>query len=364
MIRYLLGALAAALVWVLRELPAQFGGRAGGDRVTRSPQYRDGAFRNRARTLAAPTGRAKILRELVLGKQQRKPAGPVPLVEPQPPSGQGVHLTWYGHSSALVELDGGLILLDPVWGERVSPLPFGGPRRLHRPPVPVESLPQVDAVIISHDHYDHLDLATVRALVRTQTAPFVVPLGVGAHLRRWRVPADRIIELDWSESVTAGGVEIIATPAQHFSGRALKRDDTLWASYALIGPEHRVFYTGDTGYFPGFAEIGAQHGPFDATLVQIGAYVDTWPDIHMTPEEGVTAHQDLRGGLLVPVHWATFTLGVQDWAEPVDRLWAEAKAREVAVAIPRPGERVDVAAPAPVVPWWQLLEPGQTESTR
>ncbi|MGW0521779.1 MBL fold metallo-hydrolase [Crossiella sp. NPDC003009] len=356
MTRYLLGALAAALAWTLRDLPAQLGGRASGARLTRSPQYRDGLFRNRVDALAAPGARARLARELFFGKQRRKPAGAVPLVEPEPPVGRGVHLTWYGHSSSLVELDGALILLDPVWGERVSPLPFGGPRRLHEAPAPVESLPAVDAVVISHDHYDHLDLATVRALLRTQTAPFVVPLGVGAHLRRWRVPEERIIELDWSESTTVAGVQIIATEAQHFSGRALKRDDTLWASYALIGPAHRVFYTGDTGYFPGFAEIGAEHGPFDATLVQIGAYVQDWPGIHMTPEEGVAAHLDLRGGLLVPVHWATFVLGVQDWSEPVDRLWAEAKAREVAVAVPRPGERVDVAAPAPVVPWWKLLE--------
>lgn len=355
MTRYVLGALAAFLGWLFRDLPAQLGGRAAGARVTRSPQYRDGAFHNQARTQPAPSWRWGLLLELVFGKQQRKPAGAVPLVTPPPPVGHGLHLTWYGHSTALVELDGALILLDPVWAERVSPLPFGGPTRLHQPPVPLGSLPPVDAIVISHDHYDHLDLTTVRELLRTQTAPFVVPLGVGAHLRRWRVPEDRIVELDWSESITTAGVEIIATPAQHFSGRGFRRDDTLWASYALIGPAHRVFYTGDSGYFPGYAEIGAAHGPFDATLVQIGAYVESWPEIHMTPEEGVAAHLDLRGGLLVPVHWATFTLGVQDWSEPVDRLWAEAKAREVAVAIPRPGERVDVAAPAPVVPWWQLF---------
>lgn len=301
-----------------------------------------------------------MLRDLLFGKQQRKPVGAVPLVAPEPPVGSGLHITWYGHSTALVEIDGALVLADPVWGERVSPVPFAGPKRLHEPPAPLDSLPRLDAIVISHDHYDHLDMETVLGLVRSQSAPFVVPLGVGAHLRRWKVPADRIIELDWSESVEFGGVRIVSTPARHFSGRGFKRDGTLWASYALIGPEHRVFYTGDSGYTAGYAEIGAEFGPFDATLVQIGAYGIGWPDIHMTPEEGVATHidvcrGDVRGGLLVPVHWATFNLALHSWTEPVDRLWAEAKARGVAIAVPRPGQRVDVAHPGPVDPWWQLL---------
>ncbi|MGX7824441.1 MBL fold metallo-hydrolase [Actinokineospora sp. 24-640] len=354
MTRFLIGLLAALAAWALRDLPAQLGGRARPERLTRSPQYRDGAFHNRAVTSSAPAEGGDLIRELLFGKQRRKPLGPVPLVRPGPPVGEGAHLTWYGHSSTLVELDGALVLLDPVWSRRVSPVSFAGPRRLHEPPAPLSSLPPLDAVVISHDHYDHLDMATVRELVRTQSAPFVVPLGVGAHLRRWRVPADRIIELDWAESAVVGGVRIVSTPAQHFSGRALRRDGTLWTSFALIGPAHRVFYSGDSGYFPGYAEIGAEHGPFDATLVQVGAYHRGWPDIHMTPEEGVATHVDVRGGLLVPVHWGTFALAPHAWTEPVDRLWAEAKARGVAVAVPRPGERVDVAAPPAVEPWWQL----------
>ncbi|GAA4421954.1 MBL fold metallo-hydrolase [Actinokineospora soli] len=353
--RYLLGALAAAAAWGLRDLPAQFGGRGADERVRRSPQFRDGAFHNREQTSSVPVEGGNLVRELLFGKQQRKPVGAVPLVAPQPPVGSGAHLTWYGHSTALVEVDGAVVLLDPVWGDRVSPLAFAGPKRLHAAPAPLEELPRVDAVVISHDHYDHLDMATVRRLVRAQDAPFVVPLGVGAHLRRWRVPVDRIVELDWGESVEVGALRIVATPARHFSGRGLRRDRTLWASYALIGPEHRVFYTGDSGYFPGYADIGAEHGPFDATLVQIGAYSDGWPDIHMTPEEGVAAHLDVRGDLLVPVHWATFNLALHAWTEPVDRLWAEAKARGVRLAVPRPGQRVDVADPGPVDPWWQLL---------
>jgi L-ascorbate metabolism protein UlaG (beta-lactamase superfamily) len=216
-------------------------------------------------------------------------------------------------------------------------------------------LPPLDAVLISHDHYDHLDYATVRELTARQKAPFVVPLGVGAHLDRWRVPGDRIVELDWDESVDLGGLRLTCTAAQHFSGRSLRRDYTLWSSWVIAGENRRVFYTGDSGYFDGYTGIGTAHGPFDATLVQIGAYDRRWPDIHMTPEEGVAAHLDVRGGLLVPVHWATFVLAFHPWSEPVDRVWREAKARGVSLAVPRPGQRVDVDDAPPVDGWWQAL---------
>jgi L-ascorbate metabolism protein UlaG (beta-lactamase superfamily) len=247
------------------------------------------------------------------------------------------------------------VLFDPVWSERCSPSTLVGPRRLHPVPVPIEDLPPLDVIAISHDHYDHLDTASVRALVRTQSAPFVVPLGVGAHLDRWGVPAERIIELDWEEHAEIAGLRLTATAARHFSGRAFARDGTLWASWVLAGRSRRVFYTGDSGYFSGYAAIGEAHGPFDATLIQIGAYAPAWPDIHMTPEEGIAAHLDVRGGLFVPLHWATFILSIHDWAEPADRVWREAKARDVRLAVPRPGERIDVDDPPAVDGWWQAL---------
>ena len=355
------GALGV-LIAAVRGLPTAIGARPSGaraERVRRSPQYRDGAFRNKAKTSTLPSGNTgrQALRDFLVGRDKLKPAGPIPLVgsEPADPAPTGLYVTWYGHASALVEIDGARVLIDPVWGERVSPSPLVGPRRLHQPPVAVESLPAVDAILISHDHYDHLDLPTVRTLLRTQRAPFVVPLGVGAHLQRWQVPAERIIELDWSEQVELGGITLTSTAAQHFSGRLFKRDGTLWSSWVLAGPLHKAFYTGDSGYFEGYAAIGSQHGPFDLTLVQVGAYNDAWPDIHMTPEQGVAAHLDLRGGVLVPVHWATFVLATHAWTEPVDRLWAEAKAHDIALAVPRPGERINVAAPPPVDGWWQSL---------
>lgn len=196
------------------------------------------------------------------------------------------------------------------------PFSFIGPKRLHEPPVPLKELGEADAIVISHDHYDHLDMPTIKALAGTGTR-FVVPLGVGAHLERWGVPVDRMTELDWHESTQVAGLTLTATPARHFCGRAIRNTQhTLWASWVVAGPEHRVYHSGDTGYFPGFTEIGEAYGPFDATMVQIGAYSDFWPDIHMTPEEGVRAHQDLRGELMLPIHWGTFNLAPHPWRSP------------------------------------------------
>jgi L-ascorbate metabolism protein UlaG (beta-lactamase superfamily) len=253
----------------------------------------------------------------------------------------------------MIEIEGRRVLVDPVWSDRCSPSRVAGPKRLHEPPVALRELPPLDAVLISHDHYDHLDMEAIQNLVDLQAAPFLVPLGVGAHLERWGVPPTRIIELDWNERASVAGIEFIATPARHFSGRGFSRDETLWSSWVIAGPSRKAFYSGDTGYFPGFAAIGAEHGPFDVTLVQIGAYGDAWPDIHMFPEDGVATHVDVGGALMVPVHWGTFNLALHDWAEPADRVWREAKARDVRLAVPRPGETVDVDAPPPVDGWWQ-----------
>ncbi|XVV02295.1 MBL fold metallo-hydrolase [Actinosynnema sp. CA-248983] len=353
----LLGLAAGAVVWGLRDVPGALGGRPGGERVWRSPRYWDGRFHNAVRTRTMPAGSAgDTARELVFGGQQRHPVGEVPLVPARHDvATEGLHLTWYGHASTLVEIDGARILLDPVWSDRCSPSRLMGPKRLHAVPHTLAEVGPVDAVVISHDHYDHLDQATVRDLTAGTHAVFVVPLGIGAHLRRWKVPGSRIVELDWDESHEVAGVRLVATPAQHFSGRGFRRDNTLWASWVILGPEHRVYYSGDTGYFDGYKRIGDKYGPFDASLIQIGAYGHGWPDIHMTPEEGVTAHRDVRGGLLVPVHWATFNLAFHDWSEPVDRVWREAKAWEIPLAVPRPGERIDVDDPPQVDGWWQAL---------
>nr|WP_176732019.1 MBL fold metallo-hydrolase [Micromonospora rhizosphaerae] len=356
-------AALAGVAWVGRDVPAQLGGRLTGarlERAARSPQFRDGTFRNRTNTRAmvADPGR-NLVKELIFGKQKRRPTSPVPLLRPSAdtPSdtARQLNVVWYGHASVLIEIEGRRVLVDPVWSDRCSPSSLIGPLRIHEPPVRLDELPPVDAILISHDHYDHLDLETVRGLLTSQSAPFLVPLGVGAHLDRWGVPEERIVELDWSESHRVGGLTITCTEAQHFSGRGLRRDGTLWSSWVVAGAHRRAFYTGDSGYFDGYPGIGAAHGPFDVTLMQIGAYDRAWPSIHMFPEEAVSAHLDLRGGLFIPVHWATFNLALHDWAEPVNRLWAEAKARDVRLAVPRPGERVVVDDPPPVDGWWEAV---------
>ena len=354
----LLGLAAAGVAWAVRGVPAALGGKPDPALLRRSPQFRDGTFHNVKKTTTMPDAEsAGVFREFLFGGGRRKPSGPVPLVGPPPgqPSADGLHITWYGHASSLVEVDGARVLLDPIWSDRCSPSELVGPKRLHPVPHELADLPPIDAIVISHDHYDHLDLPTVRALTESETAPFVVPLGIGAHLRRWNVPESRIVELDWDEHHEVAGIRLTATAAQHFSGRGLKRDNTLWASWVIAGPRHRVFYSGDTGYFDGYKDIGETYGPFDASLVQIGAYSVGWPDIHMTPEEGVRAHLALNGGLLIPVHWATFNLSVHDWSEPVDRVWRETKAHDVKLAVPKPGERVDVNDPPAVDGWWQAL---------
>ncbi|HEX4818355.1 MAG TPA: MBL fold metallo-hydrolase [Nonomuraea sp.] len=359
------GAALAAAGWALRGVRAELGVRPltsspeRAARIRRSPQFRNGVFDN---PMAEPTHvmstpPPSLLGELARNKDQRRPSGLVPMRVPPsgPPPADGLRAVWYGHASTLVEIEGRRVLFDPVWSRRVSPSRLVGPKRHHPVPVELGELPQVDAIAISHDHYDHLDMATVRALTGTQKAPFLVPLGIGAHLERWGVPAYRIVELDWEEEAEVAGLRFVATAARHFSGRSLTRNDTLWGSWVVAGTGKRVFYAGDSGYFQGYRGIGAQHGPFDLTLIPIGAYSPAWPDIHMNPEEAVNAHLDLGGTLLLPVHWATFTLALHPWAEPVDRLWREAKARDVKIVVPRPGEAVDTGSAPAVDGWWKTL---------
>ncbi|WP_089243885.1 MBL fold metallo-hydrolase [Rhodococcoides kyotonense] len=355
-----LGVAAAA--WLTRAawgLPTQLG--AGTAKIApyaaNSSRYRDRRFHNTEPSSSFTGGSDESIltsfrKRRALGKPQR----PVPIAPTIAPADAGeTAVTWYGHSSVLIELDGRRILADPVWSNRVSPSRTLGPARLHPTPLPLRALPAVDAIVISHDHYDHLDKATIQQLASLQDAPFVVPIGIGAHLRRWRVPESRIVELDWDEQTEIAGLTVTCTEARHFSGRGLKRDLTQWASWAFAGPQHRVFFGGDTGYTAKFTEIGEKYGPFDLTLLPVGAYDPRWADIHMNPEEAVRAHLDLRGNVFVPVHWATFNLAFHPWSEPIVRLKAAAEEVGVTTAVPMPGQRIDVAHGVADDRWWARL---------
>ncbi|WP_299534541.1 MBL fold metallo-hydrolase [uncultured Streptomyces sp.] len=338
------------------------------ERIRRSPNFADGVFQNPVAASARPSGGSALdLAKVYFDKERRArraPSGTIPVypttfADLAEPPASGMRLTWMGHSTVLAEIDGRRVLFDPVWGERCSPFAFAGPKRLHPAPLPLAALGAVDVVVISHDHYDHLDLPTIRALAATETV-FAVPLGVGAHLEHWGVPVARIRELDWNEATEVSGLTLTATPARHFCGRGLRNQQhTLWASWAVAGPDHRVYHSGDTGYFPGFKDIGEAHGPFDATMIQLGAYSEHWPDIHMTPAEGVRAHLDLQGGrpggVLLPIHWGTFNLAPHAWAEPGE--WVKDAAEEVAqaVAFPHPGEPFEPAGTLPTDPWWRAV---------
>ena len=313
-----------------------------------------------ATSVAPPSGYGRMLRRWLLGQEVRAPRqtlGPfyvdlTALAEPVPAA--ALRVTWLGHSSVLLEIDGKRFLTDPVWG-RASPFGFAGPKRFFPMPLSLSRLPALDGIIISHDHYDHLDEAAVRAFVPT-SVPFFCPLGVGAHLRRWGVAANRITELDWWQRVAVGETHtLVATPARHFSGRGLRdRDSTLWASWVVLGPQHRAFFGGDSGPFEaGFREIGAAYGPFDLTMLEIGAYDTEWADIHMGPEHAAAAHQALRGRLLLPLHWGTFNLAFHSWTEPVERLQEIAAARQLELLLPQPGQRIDLRDGAVESGWWR-----------
>jgi L-ascorbate metabolism protein UlaG (beta-lactamase superfamily) len=348
-------------LWLLAR--AAMGGAVEGARlvrVERSPQWRDGRFRNRRPRVDGPAGR--MMREFLFGGSSfRTPDAPVPVVarttaDYRTPPASALRVTWLGHSTTLIEIDGARVLTDPMWSERASPLTFVGPKRFYPPPLPLAELPTVDAVVISHDHYDHLDMRTVQALA-ARGARWVVPLGIGAHLRAWGVAERDVTELDWWEAAHVGGLTLTATPSRHFSGRGLgDQDRTLWAGWAIAGATHRVFYSGDTALHDELPEIGRRLGPFDLTMIEVGEYDRLWPDVHLGPEQAVLAHRLLGGGgVMLPVHWALFDLALHGWTEPMERTLAAARAAGVRVATPPPGGMVEPAALGAPVRWWPTV---------
>lgn len=298
-------------------------------------------------------------------KEYLKPhPGRIPAVPPGPfavdqhalqqAGSSDLHVTWLGHSTVLLAINGKRFLTDPVWYQRVSPFTIIGPKRFFEVPVSLNELPPIDFILLSHDHYDHLDKGAIRYLT-TKNIPVITMLGVGKRLLQWGIKKELVTELDWWQEKELGdGFKITALPARHFSGRSLSdRFTTLWGSFAIAGPKHTVYFGADSGYYEGFKNIGEAFGSFDVALLEIGAYNQLWADIHMGPENAVQAFHDVKGKLLLPLHWGTFALAFHSWTEPVERLLAAAQKAAVPLLVPAPGETRTVAAGAYVNEWWK-----------
>ncbi|SNR41248.1 MBL fold metallo-hydrolase [Hymenobacter mucosus] len=368
-----LGRLAASVLVLLlvagvafAQLSPELGGKPTDQEkaaYAQSGHYRDGEFQNLVPTTLM-TGDGSMFGSLwrfVFGKTPHAaPDGPLPTQQLDSLSitrktPETVRVTWFGHSASLVEIAGKNILLDPMLSVKMGPLSLVTPKRYNSSlAITAEQLPPIDAVLISHDHYDHLDYKTIVKL-RTKVAHFYVPLGVGAHLRRWGVEAARIQELDWNDSVQLPGLTIISTPARHFSGRGLtNRNSTSWSSWVLKTPTKRVFYSGDGGYGPHFQQIGQQYGPFNLALMECGQYDKQWAQIHMLPEQTVQAALDVQARVLLPVHWGAFTEAHHAWNESVTRATAEATRLHLPITTPQLGQPITLdAGPLPQVRWWE-----------
>lgn len=350
--------LASSLfIW----LAPQFGSSPKGDRLVRikqSPNYRDNVFQNSVPTSVAPSpGDLLSMAAAYFKKRAGRPSATLPTRTLDRKiigkNGASVAVSWLGHSTAIIEIGGKVILTDPALSRSISPVPFVGPKAFaYSNPITAADLPEVDAMIISHDHYDHLDYLTIRAL-KSRIPIIFTALGVGAHLERWGVAKEKIVELDWWQQIQLGDVTIVATPVRHFSGRTPNdRFKTLFASWVILGPNERVFFGADSGYFDGFKRIGEKYGPFDITMLECGAYSRFWPDLHMTPEETARAHQDLHGEILMPIHWAKFDLSLHAWNEPIERLLKAAMSLNITVTTPMVGERFIPSKTIPRNTWW------------
>jgi L-ascorbate metabolism protein UlaG (beta-lactamase superfamily) len=346
------------------------GSRAEGkrrERIAASPRWVDGAFRNLhpiPRDLRDPAAAMPTLHDFLFGGTRRVPKHPLPALDPldawRRPPASGLRATWLGHSTVLLEIDGARLLTDPVWGQRASPSRLAGPKRFQPVPVRLAALPPLDAVLISHDHYDHLCLHTVRELARREV-PFVTSLGVGAHLEGWGVPAERIVELDWWDSHVLPGrdLRVTAAPSQHFSGRRLnQRNATLWSSLVVESARHRVFFSGDTGLTTEYVQVRRRFGRFDLVMLEVGAFHPAWGDIHLGPHNALKALDLLGDAAFLPVHWGTFSLAMHAWDDPAEALFAAVAARRQPLLMPRLGEAVEPAHAAAPQPWWRSVDRG------
>lgn len=330
------------------------------ERIRASKQFRDGRFHNPTRGVPVVRGNGlAIAREFFFGGKRRLPPGPIPVHSPLEQwakrADSDLRITWLGHSTMLIESGRIRVLTDPVFGDRLSPVSFAGPRRFHPVPATIPQLPELDAILVSHDHFDHLCRTSMLQLAKLRV-PVVTSLGVGAHLERFGV--ETIVELDWWEQHTllGGDLRFTAVPAHHFSGRTLTdRNATLWSSWVIETPRHRLFFSGDTGMHDGFTTIGERFGPFDVTMLEIGAWNPAWGDIHLGPANALRAFEMLGGGTLLPMHWGTFDLGLHPWDEPAETLFSLAEGAGARILTPRLGRPFEPAHEEGPSPWWRTV---------
>lgn len=352
--------IAGASIMLITQacnLPQTHTHQAATQKKESSPQYRDGKFNNSNQWRGAMVNNViSTTWKFLFGGEQREPDRALPVASVdlswfENRNQNQLNATWLGHSSLMINIDGNRILADPVFEKRISivgPVRFNG-----EPPLNITMLTEVDLVLITHNHYDHLNKFSIKALAK-KTKWFVVPLGVGARLVSWGIARDKIIELDWWEEYRMGpNLMIAATPAQHFSGRGIfDRNKTLWASFVVKAVHHNLFISGDSGYFDGFKKIGDKYGPFDMTFIECGAYNEMWPQVHMFPEETVKAHLDLKGDVLHPIHWGTFNLALHAWFDPMKRLTVAARVKNVPVSTPVVGDTTVYAHYLRQKHWW------------
>ena len=330
-----------------------------------SPRWAGDRFRNVHPILPGlrdPNVAMPKLSDFLCGGERRVPQGPLPSVNPvdtwRKTPDSGFRVTWLGHSTILVEIEGLKILTDPVWGRRASPTRLAGPKRFQPVPVRLRRMPPIDLVIVSHDHYDHLDYPTIRKLAR-RDVPFLTSLGVGAHLEAWGVRPKRVVELDWWEAFHLPSAEltVTATPSQHFSGRGLQdRNATLWSSFVIQSPRHTVFFSGDTGLTTEYQSIRERFGPFDLAMLEVGAFHPAWGDIHLGPDNALKALTLLGNPKFLPIHWGTFSLAMHAWDQPAEVLFQSAPKVGTHLVMPRLGEPVEPTNDRRIVPWWREVE--------
>ena len=348
----------AVFVFVLYK-DIEFGGDPLSDKLKllqASPHFHDEEFHN---SVPARSNDLWVTLKEIMGDQNRTPPAPFPLVKPvyKDSIDPGLRAVWFGHASVLVEIDGFRVFFDPMLSQHAFLLKAVAPERMNPSPLTLEDLPKIDVVIITHDHFDHLDMKTIQHLDK-QGSAFFAGLGVGAHLEKWGVAGNRIYEMDWGDSVKYGALRVVCTEARHYSGRKSISNNTLWTSWVVKGIEHTVYHSGDSGYSPHFKEIGEQFLDIDMSLIKVGDYgIDLgWQDIHMIPENSVQAHVDIGAKVMIPIHWGVFQLSYHDWDEPIERTLKAAKKHNIVLSTPKLGEVVQLGGPYPDETWWRNLK--------